>query len=425
MDEKLRADEARHTAGPAVGRETSRDSARGGAGRTRRSFLAAAGALAACALAPLPGRMARAAGSSSASDADMSSTESDVAGSTALDGRMYFAFDTIVTVKGAGISDELFDRIARDCARYDELFSAHSDTSDIGRINAAGAQPVEVDPDTADLIRRALEVCEEFDGDFDVTIGAVSLLWDFVEGVRPTDQEISEAVRHVDWHGVHVSGTTVTLDDPQAKLDLGGVAKGWIADRLRKTLADAGVASADVDLGTSSIYLLGAKPDGSDWRLGLRDPANPDGPGLGVVECHDRAVATSGLYDQHFVQDGVDYHHILDPRTGYPAQTDMAALTAVLGDSVLGDGMTTALFVRGTQGALDWVAAHPEHDVEAVFIATDDSLAFTDGFRQRYSFQPADGAGSSSASERGDSAAAGDGGSSASGDGASSAGGDR
>lgn len=375
-----------------------------GSGVTRRTILSAAGALVAGAFIPLvgcsllPAPPVLAADASSASDEDESShqedsasDDADGAGPSGLTSRMFFAFDTIVTVKGAGMSDELFERIGQDCARYDELFSAHSATSDIARINAAGGAPVQVDPDTADLIARSLEVCEEFDGDFDITIGAVSLLWDFVEGKRPSDQEIAQAVQHVDWHGVHVSGTTVTLDDPEAKLDLGGVAKGWIAERLRQTLSEAGVTSADVDLGTSSIYLLGTKPDGSDWRIGLRDPANPDGPGLGVIECHDRAAVTSGLYDQHFVQDGVDYHHILDPRTGYPAQTDMAALTAVLPDSILGDGMTTALFVRGTSGALDWVAAHPEYDVEAAFIASDDSITFTDCFRQRYSFQPADG----------------------------------
>ncbi len=390
-------------------------------GISRRRMLGGVGALA---LAGAVGMTLGGCSGAARTSGGATSSPADAAGSSAGDGeapssshadssssadqlvsRVFFAFDTLVTIKGAGITDEMFDSIASELQRFDALFSAHKDDSDIGRINAAGGAPVQVDPDTADLISRSLEVCDLFDGDFDITIGSVSLLWDFVEGVKPSDEAIAQGVAHVDYHGVRVDGTTVTLDDPDAKLDLGGIAKGWIAGRLDEMLGSWGVEHADIDLGSSSIYLRGAKPDGSDWRLGLRDPANPEGSSLGVIEASDAAVVTSGLYDQHFVLDGVDYYHILDPRTGYPAQTDMAALTAVLGDSLLGDGLTTAFFIRGVQGSLDWISQHPERGVEAVFIGDDDRLTFTDGFVDDYGFESARPA--SSSADAGASAAEG------------------
>lgn len=325
--------------------------------------------------------------SSSASAGAGASAAGDAGAGATLSSRVLFVFDTMVSLRGYDMPDGLLDEIEQECDRYDALFSAQTDDSDVARINAAGGSPVEVDPDTAALIARSLEVCDLFDGAFDITIGAVSLLWDFQAGVKPADDAIQAALPHIDYHKVHVDGTTVTLEDPDARLDLGGIAKGWIADRIRQRMVDAGVTSGMIDLGSSSIYVLGDKPDGSPWRIGLRDPSNPTGGTLGVVEAGDRAVATSGLYDQHFEQDGVDYYHILDPRTGYPVKTDMTALTAILDDSTVGDGMSTAFFVKGTQGSLDWIAAHEDEHVQAVFIAPDDSLTFTSGFQDTYDFE--------------------------------------
>ena len=299
---------------------------------------------------------------------------------------MFFAFDTVVTVKGYGVTDDMLAEVQAMCMRYDELFNAHNDKSDIGRINLAGGEPVEVDPDTADLIARSLELCELFDGDLDITVGTVSLLWDFAEGVKPADEAISEGITHVDYTKVVVDGTTVTMLDPAAKLDLGGVGKGWVADRVLAYLREQGVESGLLDLGTSSIYCLGSKPGDKPWRIALRDPLNPDGDGLGVIEAADAAIVSSGLYDQHFEVDGVDYHHILDPRTGMPARTDLLGITAVLDSSMRGDAMTTAFFVKGTQGSLDWIAAHPELDVEAVFVGEGDEMTFTEGFVDSYNY---------------------------------------
>ena len=307
----------------------------------------------------------------------------------------FFAFDTLVQVSAYGASEELLAQIQQDCARYEQLFSARIDTSDVARINGAGGAPVQVDPDAADLIASSLELCERTDGALDITIGAASLLWDFQEGVKPADDVLAEAVRHIDYRGVTVDGTTVTLADPDARLDLGGVAKGWIAQAIADTLTASGVRSALINLGTSSVYAMGAKPDGTPWAIGLRDPRNSmaaltgDSSGLlGKVSVADRALVTSGLYDQHFEQDGTDYWHILDPATGYPVQTDLAAVSVVLPSSLAGDALSTALFVMGAERARSWLADNADMQAETLFIDENDDVTFTEGFESTYDYVP-------------------------------------
>lgn len=307
----------------------------------------------------------------------------------------FFAFDTLVQISAYGTSDDVLSQIQEDCARYEQLFSARIDTSDVARINAAGGTPVQVDPDTADLITRSLELCERTDGALDITIGAASLLWDFQEAVKPADDVLAEATRHIDYRGVTVDGTTVTLADPDARLDLGGVAKGWIAQAITDTLTAAGVRSGLINLGTSSVYALGSKPDGTPWGIGLRDPRNSmaaltgDASGLlGKVSVADRALVTSGLYDQHFEQGGTDYWHILDPATGYPVQTDLAAVSVVLPSSLAGDALSTALFVMGADRARTWLADNADLQAEALFVDADDNVTFSDGFEATYDYVP-------------------------------------
>ncbi len=306
-------------------------------------------------------------------EADQPASADPVSGST-------FAFNTLVSIQAYGVDQEAVNGCLAECARYDGLFSARTDGTDVARINAAGGAPVEVDPDTAALIADALEYCALSDGTFDITIGAVSLLWDFVEGVKPDDDAIAEAVKHVDYTGVTVDGTTVTLSDPDAKIDLGGIAKGWIADRLHERLSAAGATAALVNLGTSSTYAMGRKPDGTAWRIGLRDP---EGGSIGsiaaIVEVADAALTSSGLYDQQFELDGRTYWHILDPVTGYPAQTDMLGVAVVTPDATQGDAFSTMLFIKGIDAGTAWLQENYP-DVAARFIGEDDGAVLANGF---------------------------------------------
>ncbi len=360
---------------------------------TRRAFcgLACVGlgagalVLAGCGEEDLRGDADAAAARESASEAasgETSASDADSDGAATLSDpvkKSTFAFNTLVSVTAYGVDEDVVDACLADCATYESLFSARREGTDVARVNAARGASVEVSADTADVLARALELGDETDGAFDVTIGAVSLLWDFVEGVKPDDADIAEAVRHVDYTRVRLEGATVTLEDPDARIDLGGIAKGWIADRLADRLRAAGCTSALVDLGTSSVYAVGGKPDGSAWRIGLRDPKGSVSQITGVVEVEGEAITSSGLYDQEFEQDGVTYWHILDPKTGYPAQTDMLGVTLLGEDPVQGDALTTALFTMGISGGVSWLETH-HPELAAMFVDEGDEPAFANGF---------------------------------------------
>ncbi len=186
-----------------------------------------------------------------------------------------FAFDTVVSLT-ASCAQETMDALAARCEYFESKFSRTIETSDIGRINMAAGAPVEVAPETADIIKQSLVYCEKSEGLFDITIGVVSTLWDFKEGIVADADALAEGVKHVDYRKVHVEGTTVTLEDPQAKLDLGGIAKGYIADDLCRMLVEAECDSGLVNLG-GNIKTVGMKPDGTPWRVGIQDPINAAG----------------------------------------------------------------------------------------------------------------------------------------------------
>lgn len=320
--------------------------------------LLALGGLAGCASAPSEGSV-QAAAEPEASD---QITET------------LFVFDTVVTLT-ASCSEAVMESALDRCRYFEEHFSRTREGSDVWNVNVAGGAPVQVAPETADVIQRGLAFAERSGGLFDITIGAVSSLWDFKEAVRPADDAIAEAVRHVDWRGVQVRDDVVQLDDPQAMLDLGGIAKGYIADDLARLFREAGCASAVINLGGNAL-VVGAKPDGSDWRVGVQDPNAPTDAGvIAVAECRDASVVTSGLYERVFEEDGVRYHHILDPRTGYPAETDLMSVSVASEASVDGDALATWMFLLGHDAALAFLEEEP--GVEALVMDAEGDVRMT------------------------------------------------
>lgn len=276
-----------------------------------------------------------------------------------------FACNTVCTVSGV-MSQVVLDEVCSLCERFDRQLSRTRPTSDVGRINAARGETVTVHAQTADLIQKSLTYCAASDGLFDITIGAVSELWDFVEGVVPSERAVTEALPHVGWHNVHVKGTEVCLRDPDARIDLGGIAKGYIADALIKELSSHGVTSATVNLG-GNVAVLGAKPSGQPWVVGVRDPAGQDPNScVAKVDVTDGSVVTSGLYERTFEVAGRQYWHILDPRTGYPVQTDLASATLCTRRSIDGDGFTKPLFMWGAAEAMQWL--EERLDIQALLV---------------------------------------------------------
>ena len=298
-----------------------------------------------------------------------------------------FAFDTYCTFTVYG-DDAAPARLAAACARFDELFDLYDPASDIARINAAGGAPVSVDPDTVALVRYALDYCAEAGGLFDITIGAVSTLWDFQAGARPSDEQVAAALPHVDWQKVVVDETagTVQLLDPEARLDMGGIAKGYIADRLCELLRrETNASAAALSLGGNIAY-LGAKPDGSPWNTGIRDPNHPGGNRtVGTARLAGGSLVTSGLYERTFELDGVTYWHILDPRTGMPVATDTVSVTVACPSSATADALSTTLFVAGSREGAALADAHEK--TAAYFIKTDGSTAESSSWQELTDFK--------------------------------------
>lgn len=281
----------------------------------------------------------------------------------------FFCFDTVCALGGVMPQDVLEAAVVR-CQDFEQMLSRTIATSDVGRINVAKGEPVQVAPETADLISQALRYCEESDGLFDITIGAVTELWDFHEGIVPDESVLEEAVKHVGWQGVAVdlASNTVTLADPDARLDLGGIAKGYVTDVIVAQLADAGVQSAFVNLG-GNVAVLGNKSDGTPWRIGVRDPWDPaEEKSVAVVHASSGSVVTSGLYERQFEKDGHKYWHILDPRTGYPVSSDIVSASIYSEQSVDGDGFTKPPFMLGCDEAFAFLDAH---DLDALLIKED------------------------------------------------------
>ena len=352
----------------------------GGRVCSRGAFLrGAAFACAACAMSAFAGCSGASGGTSSSAGARLqtiaqSSSASEQGGQLS---RTLFAFDTVVTLT-ASCSEEALDSAVEMCERFESLFSRTRESSDIGRINAAAGNPVQVAPETADIIVKALKYCEESGGLFDITIGAASELWDFKEGIVPDQALLEEAVKHIDYTNVQVNGAIVTLRDPKAKLDLGGIAKGYIADRLCSYLIQEGCESGFVNLG-GNVKTIGSKPDGSAWHVGIQDPNSVEGAVIAAVDSRGESCVTSGLYERQFTAGNRSYWRILSPETGFPVDTDLISASLISSVSLDGDGYTKPLFMMGREAAMSWINA--KEGIEGLLVGKDGVITQSDNCR--------------------------------------------
>ena len=306
---------------------------------------------------------------------DTASLESSVTYSESL----FFAFDVPCSLTVAAFPgvEEALDSCVAECQRFEEIFSHTRSTSELSRLNGALGMPVSVDPQLADLLRLALDYCAATEGLFDITAGELAHLWNFHQAQMPTSDDIRRARSHTDFRQVHVNGQVVCIDDAAARVVLGGIAKGYIADKLRDALRAAGIRSAAIDLG-GDIAVLGARPDGKPWEVLVADPRTAAGNAAFVL-ARDAAVVTSGVYERFFEEVGKRFHHIVDPRTGYPAQSDLVAVSVIARDALDGDGYSTALLIMGLRCAYKFVEAHD--GIEALFFREKGAPIATSGLR--------------------------------------------
>lgn len=288
-----------------------------------------------------------------------------------------FYLDTVIMLTAYVEDAQVLNDAMAECGRYEALLSRTVEGSDVWRINHAQGHPTRVSGDTVTLLRAAMEVSALSGGAFDVTIAPVSTLWDFTSGaaVLPDAEAIAAAAALVDYTKIEIDGDTVTLPAGMM-IDLGGIAKGYIADAVKGYLADRGVESAVLSFG-GNIVTIGLKPDGSCWKVGVQDIDKPTGEYMLVAKNFGGSTVTSGIYERGFELDGAYYHHILDTATGWPVQNELASVTIFSDSSMWGDALSTAAFALGTEGGTALIEGID--GVEALFIAKDRSLHGTSG----------------------------------------------
>ncbi|MCA5014367.1 MULTISPECIES: FAD:protein FMN transferase [unclassified Enterococcus] len=266
-------------------------------------------------------------------------------------------------------------------ARVKELgdkITVNEKGSEIDAINEqAGIKPVKVSDDVYPLIKRAYEYSEDSSGGFDMAIGPITQLWHigFDDARKPSQEEIDQALKLVDYHKVKLNDEdqTVYLEEKGMQLDLGAIAKGYITDEVVKVLKDNGVTTAIVDLG-GNVFVLGHSPRGKDvdWNVGIQDPNKARNTVVGTVQESNKTLVTSGIYERYLKVDGETYHHLFDPKTGYPFDNDIAGVTVITKKSIDGDGLSTAVFSMGVKKGLEY--AESLKDVDVIFVTKEDKV---------------------------------------------------
>ena len=294
--------------------------------------------------------------------------------------RTFFAMDTVMTVTAPGADDDLLAACEDEVRRLEALFSVTDEGSEIAALNESGQAALS--EETARVLGFALEEAELTGGALDVTLYPVVRAWGFTTGDYrvPTDAELDALRARVGWAQVQLDNNTARVPEG-VMVDLGAVAKGYASDRLAALLRERGALSALIDLG-GNIYCVGAKPDGSPWRIGVRDPKDPAGY-VGALSVTDRAVITSGSYERYFTaEDGTVYGHIFDPATGRPAENGVISATVVGASGLECDALTTALYVMGIERATALLQSLD--GVEAVLVDDQGALWITGGLKSAF-----------------------------------------
>ncbi len=284
-------------------------------------------------------------------------------------------FDTFAKLSVFGADDGLLDSAFKLLEEYDELLSKDSSSSDVSRLNSANGKEIQIDEKTADIINSALQYEKLSDGDFSITLGAVSELWDFgSEGASvPKKADLDKALEASKNGEIILNGTKARLTNG-ALLDLGAFAKGYIADEIKKLYEKAN-KSGIIDLG-GNILAVGEKPSGEAFSIGIKDPESPDRIKF-TLYSEAISVVTSGIYERNFIENGTLYHHILDVDSGFPAETGLSSVTVISPSSSSADALSTTLFCKGIDEGL--VLTESLKNTEAIFIDKDGEAHLSSG----------------------------------------------
>ena len=301
--------------------------------------------------------------------------------------RTEFLMDTVVKAEiysqDAQAAGEALSAAFGEASRLELVLDKHRTQSEVSQINVfAGERPVAVSQETFDVVRLGLAFGELTGGAFDITIAPLIELWGFgtADVGVPDSEKLKQTLALVDYNRVQINSeeNEVFLPEPEMRLDLGGIAKGYIVDRAVEQLLALGVTSGSLNAG-GDIRLIGEKPDGSAWRIGITHPRPQQRRDIiAVVELRNQAIVTSGDYERYFLVDGERFHHILDPATGMPTR-GLISVTVIAPDAVTADALSTAIFVLGLERGMKLIESLPE--VEAIVVTEDEELHISTGLQ--------------------------------------------
>ncbi len=265
--------------------------------------------------------------------------------------------------------------------------SMRSADSEIRKINEqAGKKPVSVSAETLYVIKEGLRYSRLSGGRFDISIGPLVELWAIgTEYARvPKPEEIQSVLPLIDYRLIRIdeSASTVYLEKKGMQLDLGGIAKGYASDEARRILLEEGIEHAIIDFG-GNIWAIGERPQNKPWRIGIQDPDEERGRYIGILSVRDATVVTSGIYERYFFTDDTRYHHILDPKTGYPFRNELASVSVTTQKGIFSDAVSTILFTFGTEEGFRFASQFP--GLEAIFIEKNGTVTVTEGIRNSFS----------------------------------------
>lgn len=300
-----------------------------------------------------------------------------------------FLMGTYVTVRiydegKEAVLEKAFDRVEE----LADKVTVNEPGSEIDAVNeAAGTEAVQLSKDVYPLVKSAWAYSEASNGDFDLSIGPITELWHigFDDAKKPEQSEIDAALTLVDYERVVLDDAdrSVYLEEAGMLIDLGAIAKGYITDEVKELLVEEGVTTAIIDLG-GNVYVLGGSPlrEGESWNVGIQDPLAARGETIGKTKQTDRSIVTSGIYERFIEVDGISYHHLMDPETGYPFDNDIAGVSILSDKSIDGDALSTLVFGLGVEAGLAYV--NERDDIEAVFVTKDKKVYVSNGLTDNF-----------------------------------------
>ncbi len=306
--------------------------------------------------------------------------------------RSFYLMDTLVSVtlytEDQEAAEEIFAECKRLLSELDALWARQKEGSDVSRFNASESGIEDLDPRTITLLQKALLADQNTGGAFDMTLAPVSDLWTLCgeENRLPTDTELSDLLSHTGSDKLSLDGTSLKKTDEALQIDLGGIGKGEAISLLMQYLTTTSVTGALVSFG-SNVAVLGEKPDGKPYRIALRDPKDVNGTVGQLRMAEGEILSVSGDYERYVTVDGEQYHHVLNPKDGYPAKSGLSSVAVVARDGAIADALSTAFLVMGKEATLSFYEAGV-YSFEAILVTSEGEIYTTAGLADQ--FDPAD-----------------------------------